>query len=336
MTNGKTLAGLAVLFLSLGLAACGPAAEPTPSAAEAPTTDAMAPTEAMPAAPAEAQVSGELAVDGSSTVYPIAEAIAEDFIGANPDARVTVAFSGTGGGFKKFCNKETKIATASRPIKDEETATCVAAGIEPIPFEVAYDGLAVVANKESPIECITVEQLKTMWAPEAEGTVMKWNQVDPSWPATDLKLYGPGTDSGTFDFFTEVINGKAKASRADFTASEDDNVLVQGIEGDPGALGYFGMAYYENNADQLKLVAVDGGKGCVAPTAATVLDGTYAPLSRPLFVYADAKSLPTDALTKAFVRYFIANAAAAATKVGYVPSPDATYAKDLQSLESMQ
>jgi phosphate transport system substrate-binding protein len=337
--NGKFLAGCVALSFSLGLAACAPAAEPTTSApAEQPTAEMAQPTAAMSTeASTMPKVSGELPIDGSSTVYPITEAIAEDFIAANPDARVTVAFSGTGGGFKKFCNKETKLSDASRPIKDEETAACAASGIEPIPFEVAYDGLAVVANKANTfLDCITTAQLKTIWAPEAEGKVTKWNQVDPSWPATDIKLYGPGTDSGTFDYFTEAINGKAKASRADYTASEDDNVLVQGVAGDEGALGYFGMAYLEENLDKLKDVKVDSGKGCVAPSKETVLSGEYAPLSRPLFVYADAKTLPTDELTKAFLKFYIANAAETANRVGYVPSPDATYAKDSQTLESMQ
>jgi phosphate transport system substrate-binding protein len=228
------------------------------------------------------------------------------------------------------------LSDASRPIKDEEKVTCSASGIDPVAFEVGYDGLAVVANKDNDfLECVTLDQLKTLWSPEAEGKVMKWNQVDPSWPATDVKLYGPGTDSGTFDYFTEVINGKAKASRADYTASEDDNVLVQGVEGDPGALGYFGLAYYEENQDKLKLIPVDGGKGCIAPSMATVLDGSYAPLSRPLFVYADSKTLPQDELTKAFLKFYIANAAAVSEKVGYVPSPAANYAKDAAMLESM-
>jgi phosphate transport system substrate-binding protein len=290
------------------------------------------PTEAEVEAPSEGEIEGELAIDGSSTVYPISEAIAEDFMAANPGAQVTVGLSGTGGGFEKFCAGETQVSDASRPIKDEERALCEAAGIDPVEVSVAYDGLAVVAHKDNAfLECMTIDQLKKLWEPAAEGTVMTWSDVDPAWPAADLSLFGPGTDSGTFDYFTEEVVGELDASRADFTASEDDNVLVTGVSGDADALGYFGLAYYQENADSLKLIGVDGGEGCVEPSPETVNDGSY-PLSRPLFIYVDGNKA-TDPLTRAFVRFYLTHGADTAAAVGYVALPSADYEEQLAQFE---
>jgi phosphate transport system substrate-binding protein len=319
------------LLLAASLAACA-----SPPAADQPGSETGAPTGVAEPTTADSggseEVEGELAIDGSSTVYPITEAIADDFMSEFPDAQITVAFSGTGGGFEKFCNGETQMSNASRPIKDEERAKCVAAGIDPLEIQVAYDGLAVVTNPDNDfLECVTVEQLKKIWEPAAEGTVMTWADVDAAWPTDELRLFGPGTDSGTFDYFTEVVVGETDASRADFTASEDDNVLVQGVAGDEGSLGYFGLAYYEENADKLKLISVDGGTGCVAPTSATVIDKSYA-LSRPLYIYVDGNHA-TDPLLAEFVTYFLTEGAAAAAEVGYVPLPPEDYTSQMAPFE---
>jgi len=324
------LLSLSLASFALTLTACAAPTEPTePDAAAPPATAEMAP-------PTEAAMglSGDLSVDGSSTVYPITEAVAEAFMAANPDARVTVAVSGTGGGFEKFCHGEIQVADASRPIKDEELETCRAAGIDPVGLEVAFDGLAVVVNPENDfVECLTVDQLKTIWEPAAEDAVMQWNDVDPTWPAEDMQLYGPGTDSGTFDYFTEEIVGETDASRADYTASEDDNVLVQGVNGDPFSLGYFGLAYFQENADKLKLVGVDSGAGCVQPSAETVNDGTYTPLSRPLLIYVDRAAIGADPLVTEFARFYLAAAPSAAAEVGYVPLPAADYEAGMEALK---
>lgn len=268
-------------------------------------------------------LSGFVRIDGSSTVFPITEAVAEEFQIANPNTRVTVGISGTGGGFKKFCAGETDISDASRPIKDTESATCSEAGIEPIEMRVAFDGLAVMVNHDNGFAaCMTVDELKRIWEPGS--TVSRWSQVRDSWPDEEIKLYGPGTDSGTFDYFTEAIVGEEDASRPDFTASEDDNVLVQGIAGDQYALGYFGYAYYAENTDKLKLVGVDSGDGCIEPTPETVETGTYAPLSRPLFIYVAASALQKPQV-KAFVRYYLEQARVLVPQVGYVPLRDQQY-----------
>ena len=233
--------------------------------------------------------------------------------------QVTVGVSGTGGGFKKFCNDETDIQDASRPVKDEEKAACAAKGVKYVELTVANDGLAVVANPENTwTKCLTVEQLKTIWEPAAQGKVTKWNQVDPGFPDKELKLYGPGTDSGTFDYFTDEVNGEEGASRSDYTASEDDNTLVQGVEGDEGALGYFGYAYYKENKDKLKLLGVNGGSGCVKPSDETVKSGEYKPLSRPLFVYVKESALGRPEV-KAFVQFYLDNANTLVGDVGYTP-----------------
>lgn len=300
-----------ILLIAAILAACGGA---TPAA-----TTSVEPTES------EVALSGSIVVDGSSTVAPISEAVAEEFLAVAPDVRVAVGTSGTGGGFKKFCNGETDISDASRPIKTEEAEACAAKGIDFIELPVAFDGLAVMVNPANDwVDCLTVGQLKTIWEPASQNRIYNWHQVDSSFPDAPLSLYGPGTDSGTFDYFTGAINGEEGASRGDYTASEDDNVLVAGIAGDANALGYFGLAYYTENQDKLKLVGVDSGSGCVLPTAETVNDGSYAPLSRPLFIYirADRASAPE---VKAFVEFYLENVPTLSAEVGYVALPDKVY-----------
>lgn len=262
---------------------------------------------------------GEVTIDGSSTVYPITEAVAEDFGAENKDVHVSVAESGTGGGFKKFSRGEVDINDASRPIKSTEDSACKANSIAYQELLVAYDGLAVVVNPQNDwCKDITVAELKKIWEPEAQGKIMKWSQIRAGWPNEEIHLYGPGSQSGTFDYFTEVICGKAKACRGDYTASEDDNVLVQGIAGDKNALGFFGMAYYESNTDKLKLVGVDNGNGAILPTLETVKNKTYSPLSRPLFIYVSSKAVVRPEVV-AFVNFYIDHAVTLSAEVGYVP-----------------
>ena len=275
----------------------------------------------------DAGLSGAVQVDGSSTVYPISEAVAEEFIRAEPGVRVTVGVSGTGGGFAKFLRGETDINDASRPIKAEERALAEQNGIEYIELPVAYDGLAVLVNPQNDwAECLTVEELTRIWEPGSQ--IDTWSQVRDGFPERPLVLYGPGTDSGTYDYFTEVIGGESGASRSDFAASEDDNVLVQGIAGDANALGFFGLAYYEENADRLKLLGIDdgdpsNGDGCVQPTAETVGDGTYQPLARPEFIYVNA-ARASDPAVAAFVEFYLEHAPVLVREVGSVPlTPDA-------------
>ncbi|PZO23468.1 MAG: phosphate-binding protein [Leptolyngbya foveolarum] len=283
-------------------------------------------------------VSGDIQIDGSSTVYPIAEAMAEEFQGANPDARVTVGVSGSGGGFKKFCAGETDISNASRAIKDEEKAACEAAGVEFAEVPIAYDGITLVTNTGNDFaECLTIEQLNTIWSPDSEGTVTNWNQVDPSFPDRPLELYGPGPDSGTFDYFTEEVNGEEGASRGDYTASEDDNVIVTGVESSAGSLGYFGYAYYEENQGALKALEVENEDGtCVAPSAETIADGSYNPMSRPLFIYVKKEAYETKPQVKAFVDYQLAAENGALVKeAGYITLPDADLAESRSKVESL-
>ncbi|HEY9464607.1 MAG TPA: PstS family phosphate ABC transporter substrate-binding protein [Vicinamibacterales bacterium] len=261
-------------------------------------------------------------IDGSSTVFPITEAVAEEFQKANPGVKVTVGISGTGGGFQKFCRGETDISDASRPISPTEIEACKKAGIEYIELPIAYDGLAVVVNpKNTWVSSITVAELKKMWAPEAQGKITKWSQVRPGWPDREMHLFGAGVDSGTFDYFTEATVGKAKASRGDFTSSEDDNVLVQGVSGDETALGFLPLAYVEQNKSALKLLPVDDGKkengdGAILPTAETVRNGTYQPLSRPLFIYVARKAADRPEGQKFVESYF--NSQGLMREVGYV------------------
>jgi phosphate transport system substrate-binding protein len=266
-------------------------------------------------------------IDGSSTVFPVTEAVAEEFQKSKKGAiKVTVGISGTGGGFKKFCRGETDISGASRPILKKEMDDCKAAGIEYFELPVAFDALTVVINpKNTFIKSLTVADLKKMWEPGAQGKVTKWNQVNPAWPDAPMKLFGPGADSGTFDYFTEAVVGKSKSSRGDFTASEDDNVLVQGVSRDVNGLGYFGYAYYIENRDKLKAVPIINAKGeAVGPSFEAVIAGTYEPLSRPIFIYVNAKSIAKPEV-KEFVQYYMTHGAKLAKEVKYVPLPDAAY-----------
>lgn len=277
-----------------------------------------------------ARLAGMVQVDGSSTVFPITEAVAEEFQAAHQGARVTVGISGTGGGFKKFCNGETDISNASRLIKESEKELCASANINYIELPVAYDGLAILVNpKNSWASEITVEELRKLWEPSAQGTVMRWSDVRQGWPNREIHLFGPGVDSGTFDYFTEAIVGEEGASRGDFTASEDDNVLVQGIANDELALGFFGYAYYEENRDKLKVLPVDdgnpsNGEGPIAPAIDTVKDGTYQPLSRPIFIYVREAAL-SEPIVSEFVKFYLENAPELVREVGYIPLPGRSY-----------
>jgi phosphate transport system substrate-binding protein len=285
-----------------------------------------------PQAPSPGGLSGTIEIDGSSTVFPITEAVAEEFRKINPDVRVNVGISGTGGGFKRFTVGETDISDASRPIKKSEAEGAQKNGIEYIELRVAVDGLTVVVNKGNNwVDYLTVQELKRIWEPNS--TVQKWSDVRPSWPDRPITLYGPGTDSGTFDYFTEVIVGKEDASRPDYTASEDDNVLVQGIAGDPNSLGYFGFAYYAENMDKLKVVPIDSGKGPVTPSDVTVRNGQYAPLSRPLFIYVNTKSMQRPEV-KAFVIFYLGNAEDLVAQVGYTPLEASVYQEQLIMVRS--
>ena len=272
------------------------------------------------AAATGAALSGSIASDGSSTVGPLTSAAAELFMTENTGVNITVGTSGTGGGFKKFCEGQTQVSNASRPIKDEEKAACEAKGIEYQEVVVANDALTIVANKENTfLKCLTVAELKTLWEPAATGKVTTWNQVNPSFPAEDIKLYGPGTDSGTFDYFTDEINGEEGASRTDYEPSEDDNVIVQGVSGDENALGYFGFTYFEENAEALTAVQVDSGEGCISPSSETARDGSYAPLSRPLYIYIDKKAWASNPALKSFVTFFVDNEARVAEAAKFIP-----------------
>ena len=283
-------------------------------------------------------VSGDIQIDGSSTVFPISEAMAEEFQLANPDVRVTVGVSGSGGGFKKFCAGETDISNASRAIKEEEAADCEANGVEFAEVPIAYDGITLVTNTENDwAQCMTIEQLNTIWAPDSEGSVSNWSQVDPEFPDQALDLYGPGTDSGTFDYFTDEVNGEEGASRGDYTASEDDNVIVTGVESSGGSLGYFGYAYYEENQGNLNAVEIENEDGtCIAPSSETIADGSYNPMSRPLFIYVKKEAYETKPQVKAFVDYQLASENGELVKeAGYITLPDADLADSRSQVESM-
>jgi len=333
-----------VTIVAVLLTACGaqaPTVAPTkaaePTKAAAPTMAATAePTKPAPTAEptmAAPKLEGTILIDGSSTVAPVSMAVAEEFQAQYPDVRVPVGISGTGGGFKKFCNGETDISDASRPIKASEIEACQKNGIEYIELPVTYDGLAVLVHPSNDFaSCLTVAELKKIWEPEAEGRITNWKQVRDSFPDRPLSLYGPGTDSGTYDYFTEAIVEKAGKSRGDYLPSEDDNVLVQGISGDPNALGFFGLAYYEENKDKIKLVAIDNGNGCVLPSNETVINGTYQPLSRPLFIYVKRTSADRPEV-QAFVKFYLENAARLSAAVGYVPLPAEVYPLAMQRFE---
>ena len=315
---------MAIVLVAVAAACGGGSGDGAPDATETEGMDDLS------------QLSGIVEVDGSSTVYPITEAMAEELLNlTDRRIRTVVGISGTGGGFKKFCNGETHISDASRPVKQSEIDKCAEAGVEFVELVVAIDGLSVVVNPENDfVQCMTIEELNVLWAPEAEDTITRWNQVRPEWPDRGVRLYGPGVDSGTFDYFTETVNGESQASRADFLASEDDNVLVQGIAGDKDSLGYFGYAYYAENRDKLKLVSIDGGEGCVSPSDESINNGSYAPLSRPLFIYVrkDAMDQPQ---VGAFVRYYLSGEARGLIfETGYIPYPDRVYELGMAKFEA--
>jgi phosphate transport system substrate-binding protein len=282
--------------------------------------------------PVKAQI---IQIDGSSTVFPITEAVSEEFQKAKKGTvKVTVGIAGTGGGFKKFCRGETDISDASRPILKQEMETCKQSGVQYIELPIAYDALTVMVNpKNDWVKALTVPDLKKMWEPAAQGKVTTWNQVRSEWPNSPLKLFGPGADSGTFDYFTEAIVGKAKSSRGDFTASEDDNVLVQGIANDRNALGYFGFAYYIENQKKLKAAPIDAGKGPILPSAKTVEDGSYQPLSRPIFIYVSKKSLDSRPEVREYVEFYLKNAPTLVKQVKYVALPQNAYTIGLEHVK---
>ena len=277
-------------------------------------------------------LSGRIEADGSSTVGPFTTAAAERFQQQNPDVQVTVGVSGTGGGFERFCRGETDLSNASRPIKDEEATLCADAGVEYVEFQVVNDALTVVVNPENDwATCLTVEQLNKIWEPGSK--VNNWNQVDPSFPDQPLKLFGAGTDSGTFDYFTDVINGEEGASRSDYSATEDDNVTVTGVSGEQGALGYFGFSYFEENQDKLKALEVDGGDGCVAPSVESAQDGSYKPLARPLFIYTKKESFSRPEV-EAFIDFTLDNEQEIAAAAEYVPMTDEQIEKERSEFEA--
>ena len=322
---------LALAVLALGVAGCGrdddegDAGSDTNTAASEDTTTAE-------------ELSGDVIADGSSTVGPLTTAAAEAYREEQPGVNVEVGISGTGGGFERFCAGETDISDASRPIKDDEEAPlCADAGITYVDYTVAIDALTVIVNTENDwVTCLTVEQLMKMWEPGAEGKIDNWNQIDPSFPDEPLTLSGPGTDSGTFDYFTAEINGEEGASRADYNASEDDNVIVQAVAGEKGALGYLGYTYYEENTDTLKAVEVDGGDGCVAPSAETAQDGTYTPLSRPLFIYVKDESITGQPQVKGFVDYYLNNLVSLAEGAQFIPITQDVIDENLSKLATQE
>jgi len=278
------------------------------------------------------RLSGVVSLDGSSTVFPVSEAVAEEFLAVQPRVRVTVGVSGTGGGFQKFVAGEIDISDASREIRDSEAEAARINGIEYLEIPVAYDGLSVIVNKNNTwVDYLTIEELNMIWAPGS--SVDSWNDIRPEWPDQPLRLYGPGTDSGTFDYFTEVVNGDSGASRPDYTASEDDNVLVQGISGDVNSLGFFGYAYYVANESVLKLVPIDGGNGPISPNSVTINDGSYSPLSRPIFIYVSKPSAARPEV-RAFVEFYLDQTPALAAEVGYVAMPQVEYQKSREALAS--
>ena len=323
-TQTKRLTRIAVLLGLLALlAGCGGGRDSDDDASGDTATEASG---------GGSDLAGRIEADGSSTVGPFTTAGAERFQGENPDVQVTVGVSGTGGGFERFCRGETDLSNASRPIKDEESTICDDAGIDFTEFQVANDALTVVVNPENDwATCLTVDQLNKIWAPGSK--VNNWNQVDAAFPDQSLKLFGAGTDSGTFDYFTDVINGEEGASRSDYSATEDDNVTVTGVSGDRGALGYFGFSYFEENQDKLKAVEIDDGDGCVAPSVKAAQDGTYTPLSRPLFVYAKNESLAKPEI-EAFMQYLIDNATEIAEAAKFVPLTEEQVEKAQSDLEA--
>jgi len=317
-TNNKQMKKLiTIIALALIVVACGEKKEKTGDSQKEATA-----------------LTGTIKVDGSSTVFPITEAVAEEFRAVQPQVKVTIGVSGTGGGFKKFSRGETNLSNASRPIKDKEKAACAENNIKYLELEVAYDGLAVLVNPQNDwVDSFTIEELKKIWEPAAQGTIMKWNQIRPEWPNEEIHLFGPGVASGTYDYFTEAIVGKSGSSRGDFTASEDDHVLVQGIAGDKYSLGFFGLAYYAENKDKLTLIGVHNGEEIVKPTLETVSNGTYRPLSRPLFIYVNSTSVASPEVVE-FVNYYLENSGELSKDVGYIPLPDENYKKQMESFKT--
>ncbi|HYF96367.1 MAG TPA: PstS family phosphate ABC transporter substrate-binding protein [Symbiobacteriaceae bacterium] len=308
--------GAALTAVLMLVTACGGA----PKKTESPSTP-------EPAAP---KLSGEIKVDGSSTVGPISIAVAEEFMKVNRDVKVSVGISGTSGGMKKWVKGETDMNDSSRKIKESEVAEAAKLGIEALELPVAYDGISVVVSKENTwAQCITTAELKKIW--DKDSQVKTWQDVNPQWPAEELKLYGPGTDSGTFEYFTEHINGKALQSRADYTASEDDNVLVKGVTGNKGAMGYFGYAYYKENESKLRAVQVDGGKGCTAPNDETISKLTY-PIARLIYIHPSKKALERPEV-RAFVNFYLQNAATLSKQVGYTPLDAKMYEESLAKVK---
>ncbi len=327
---------VSALLIVAVVAACGSndkETNPTSSSGSSrAATNATQPTATTASKSASSGASGEITVDGSSTVFPISQAVAEEFRKANPKVQIPVGISGSGGGFKRFTVGEIDIANASRAIKDSEAKKAAENGVEFIELRVAWDGLSIITSKSNDfVECLTTEELKLIWDRSSE--VDNWNQVRSSFPDKKLRLYGPDTDSGTFDYFTDEINGEEDRSRSDYTASSDDNVLVLGIAGDGASLGYFGYAYYAENTDKLNLIAVDSGNGCIAPSTATINDGSYSPLSRPLFIYVNVASLARPEV-RAFVEFYMNEGGALAEEVGYVRLSDAEYAANLQLIRN--
>ncbi|OGO55083.1 MAG: hypothetical protein A2V84_04075 [Chloroflexi bacterium RBG_16_70_13] len=327
-TRPSRLAALA-LTATFAIAACGGGATPSPTGA--------VPTDGATDEPSMAPLSGTVTIDGSSTVYPITELVAEEFQLANTGVQVPVAFSGTGGGFKKFCAGDTDINDASRPIKAEdegEGLACETNGVEYVELQVAIDGLTVVVNPANDFAaCLTVNQLARIYGPDSPEHLL-WSDVDPSFPADEVQRYMPGADSGTFDYFTEEINGETDAATTHATQSEDDNTLVTGVAGDTYAIAFFGYAYYVENTDKLEAVEVDGGDGCVAPTDETINSNEYAPLSRPIFIYPDVGKAKERPELKAFVDYYLANTNAFSTEVGYIAVPDDVLAAEVAEWEA--
>ena len=304
--------------LAFGVAACG---------------DDEASSDSGSSGESSQELSGEIRIDGSSTVFPFAQAAAEQFMSQNSGVNITVAQSGTGGGFEKFCAGETDISDASRPIKDdEEVPLCKKGGVDYGEVQIANDGIAVVTNKALGIDCMTTDQLKKLWVDDKVGS---YSELDPKFPDEKVSLFGPGTDSGTFDFFTDVINGEEGLTRKDYQPSEDDNVLVQGVGGDDGGLGYFGFSYYEQNMDKLGLVGVDAGDGCVEPSTEAIQDGSYKPLSRPLFMYPAAKSIARPEV-KAFMEYVLENQQQIAEAAQIVPLTEEQAAQSRSALTEIE
>jgi phosphate transport system substrate-binding protein len=317
MNHNKLLAATAAGALALGAAACGSDSDSGSGGSGS-----------------SANLNGKITIDGSSTVFPLVQVAAEQFKSENPNVKITVGESGTGGGFEKFCAGETDISDASRPIKpDEEAPACKKKGVKYSQVQVANDGIAVVTNKDLKVDCMTTAQLKKLW--DKGSTVTSLSEIDPKLPSTKLSLFGPGTDSGTFDFFTDKINGEEDRSRKDYQPSEDDNVTVQGVSGDKGGLGYFGFSYYEQNQDKLNLVGIDDGKGCKKPSTAAIQDGSYAPLSRPLFMYPSAKAIARPEV-KAFMDYINKNQETVAKAAKIVPMTSAQAAKAKTALNTAE